>query len=263
MTAAKFPELMNRDWLHEQYKVKGRSGLDIARQLGTSNVVVSNWLHKHGIDVRDRNLQPEVCGQCGEKYSPTRRTQRLCPECTPKRRHIQLKICKRCGEEYIPTGSGQRFCSQECRFADQKCEQCGLLFKAPAERKFCSFECQTAWRGENCSHRYMTDQGYVVVVKPPTLHEDINDNGYKRINLGTGRHGKGRVLEHRWVMEQQLGRPLLPTEEVHHKNTIKTDNDPSNLELWDTSQPKGGRVSDKIEWAAEFLSRYAPEMLRN
>jgi hypothetical protein len=79
----------------------------------------------------------------------------------------------------------------------------------------------------------------------------IDSRGYMVV-----KHGSKTELEHRLVMEETLGRKLLPGEEVHHKNTIKTDNDPSNLELWSGSQPRGGRVEDKIDWALEFLGLY-------
>lgn len=75
------------------------------------------------------------------------------------------------------------------------------------------------------------------------------------------RGGKNMITQHRVIMESILGRPLRPGENVHHKNGVKHDNRPENLELWSRSQPSGQRVRDKTEWAIEWLRLYAPETL--
>lgn len=70
-----------------------------------------------------------------------------------------------------------------------------------------------------------------------------------------------KILEHRHVMAQMLGRPLTADENVHHMNGSRQDNRPENLELWTKKQPSGQRVSDKITYAVEMLTLYASHLL--
>lgn len=71
--------------------------------------------------------------------------------------------------------------------------------------------------------------------------------------------GLSSIAEHRLVMAVILDRPLRDDEVVHHRNGIRDDNRPGNLELWCTYHPKGSRPEDLIDYCFEILNRYVPE----
>ena len=158
-------------------------------------------------------------------------------------RKSEPRKCEQCGKEFHPKGGRfktNKWCSKQCWYASHrvytKCLTCGKEFyylKKRIVRKYCSRKCYggnqihpSNFRGE----KHTTGKGYVDIYVPD--HPYVKDHPYKR------------VPEHRLVMEKKLGRYLYPWELVHHKDTIKSHNDPDNLELWVRNHHNGSRVDE-------------------
>lgn len=97
-----------------------------------------------------------------------------------------------------------------------KCKRCSKTVEArPSDkRKYCSQKCHYADRPSGKDH-FNWNGG-----------KSKHNLGYVNITLS-----KKRILEHRLVIENLLGRRLLSEEIVHHKNGNKTDNRSENLEI--------------------------------
>lgn len=164
----------------------------------------------------------------GAKSCQNCRREAPCVECGgPRPSNLRFgRYCWDCCYKHMQSGSCVE-CGKPITYNATRCREC--------QNKFQRGPNHSTWKGG----RVLDGAGYVLIYYP--------DHPKSRGN---------KIQEHVAVMEDHLGRRLLPKEEVHHKNGIKSDNRLENLELWSTSHPAGQRVVDKVVWAKEILHMY-------
>ena len=155
-----------------------------------------------------------------------------------KRDYPSIRLPQTCSLSCKGKLSAKRAGLKESYIAN--CEHCGKEFKALHCRKniYCSQKCHYEDGHATEGLKRYDVHGYVLIQKPNhPICIDRKKRGVKNYYL----------REHRLVMEEKLGRPLKPNENVHHINGVKDDNRPENLELWVKTQPAGQRKKDLIK----------------
>lgn len=130
-----------------------------------------------------------------------------------------VRNCEHCKEEYVTLPQRLVPGTNKGKFRSSSCGT-----KALGGHRNKTGDKSHLWKGG----RNVIRDGYIEIYTPD--HPAARGGKY--------------VREHRLVMEKMIGRYLEPYEEVHHKNGIRDDNRPDNLELWVISQPAGARYNE-------------------
>ena len=274
--------LLTQEVMRDLYFNQGLSFAEIGRRFGCSNTLVSMRFRAWGLKPRPgRSEGGKFKDMMGQRFN-----RLIVKACLGVQRGKTRWLCDcDCGKSKSVAGSDLRggvvtSCgcyaiqrSKETNTLDLTGHRYGLLTvveralspKGEKPRWLCQCDCGTkkVIRAHNLRVGTVRSCGCLQrrgLEQHPSWKggRRVNDQGYVVLTLGGGQKPR---LEHRVVMERVLGRPLLKTENVHHKNGIRTDNRPENLEIWIKVQPCGQRIPDIVAHAEEMLRRYAPEKL--
>lgn len=189
---------------------------------------------------------------CGNTRSKQGQKCTDCLRVWGAQRKAVIKDCADCGGRFTSKANG-RYCTACTNIRRRHpCADCGVSIDWRA--KVCRQCWGKAHQGPRSAHwrggrPQTTYSGYRLVKSP----------GHPRAKPKNGNY----VPEHQLVMEEMLDRYLEPGENVHHRNGVRDDNRPENLELWLVHQPAGQRVEDIADWAEDILRRYRPHLLRS
>jgi len=127
-----------------------------------------------------------------------------------------------------------------------------VKYKSGSSKKFWVCSCE-------CGKKHTMDTSSLTSSRTRSCGCDRNKGG--KLNkdgyvLTYDKKDRKYKLQHRYVYETHYGIKLNPNHNVHHINGDRSDNRIENLELWDTSQPKGQRVEDKILFYKKLFNEY-------
>lgn len=106
------------------------------------------------------------------------------------------------------------------KIQDKECENCGTVFRPiDSKKRTCSRKCGYSIRSN----------GAIKLRKKEVWW--INKKGYVEGKVWIDEFTQVRIKQHRWIIENNIGRKLLKHEDVHHINGIKTDNRLENLQV--------------------------------
>lgn len=214
-------------------------------------------------------LTPKACTICGAEFMPLNRYQqarnRTCsPECsrtsmsaTKKGRPSPLNqrvlvACTHCGELVSKSPSRvsrveKTYCSRSCRSkanAHVLLPYAGNMKGRKREGDSRYGEANPAWKG---GVTYKRAKGNYIGPRYVRCPEEWLMMARK----------DGYIMEHRLVMAQWVGRPLLRTEVVNHINRNPRDNRRENLEMYPSNgDHKRGEVG---RFVPGVTNRYAPK----
>jgi hypothetical protein len=136
--------------------------------------------------------------------------------------------CPVCENDFQPQASSRKYCSRECYYKMKKIRGDGVKWtdemRGRVSRKMSgknnpNYGKPSPMRGKKRPEMWGSNH-------PLYKGGYTNKIGYREIMVGGERY-----LEHRYVMEQEIGRKLTEEEIVHHINGDKLDNRLENLQI--------------------------------